>query len=189
MKAADRIIDLGPGAGEQGGQMIFSGTFTELLRSGSSLTGKYLKEELKIHVPSARLVPNGQWLKIYGAREHNLKNVEVSIPMGMMTCITGVSGSGKSPWSRGSRSAWSSRGESPERANYDRMEEAMDFGSGYGRSVWADAALERSRTPRRLMQFAICLPPRVGASHSYGAGHFSFNIPGGRCETCEGMAP
>ncbi len=65
MKAADRIIDLGPGAGEQGGQMIFSGTFTELLRSGTSLTGKYLKEELKIHVPTARLVPNGQWLKIY----------------------------------------------------------------------------------------------------------------------------
>jgi excinuclease ABC subunit A len=192
MKAADRIIDLGPGAGEQGGQMIFSGTFAELLRSGSSLTGKYLKEELKIHVPTARLVPNGQWLKIYGAREHNLKNVEVSIPMGMMTCITGVSGSGKSTLVHDVLYAalQAERGESPERANYDRLEGSQWISE----AVMVDQS-PIGRTPRSnpvtyTKAFDairdLFASTREAASHSYGAGHFSFNIPGGRCETCEG---
>src|SRR5262249_28536783 len=75
MKAADLIIDLGPGAGEQGGHVIFSGPFPKLLASSQSLTGKYLKRDLKIHIPSSRRVPNGQWLRVYGAREHNLKTV------------------------------------------------------------------------------------------------------------------
>ena len=192
MKAADQIIDLGPGAGEQGGQLIFSGTFAELLRSGNSLTGKYLKEELKIHVPSARLVPNGQWLKIYGAREHNLKNVEVSIPMGMMTCITGVSGSGKSTLVHDVLYAalQAERGESPERANYDRLEGSQWISE----AVMVDQS-PIGRTPRSnpvtyTKAFDairdLFASTREAASHSYGAGHFSFNIPGGRCETCEG---
>jgi excinuclease ABC subunit A len=192
MKAADRIIDLGPGAGEQGGQMMFSGTFAELLRSGNSLTGKYLKEELKIHVPTARLVPNGQWLKIYGAREHNLKNVEVSIPMSMMTCITGVSGSGKSTLVHDVLYAalQAERGESPERANYDRLEGSQWISE----AVMVDQS-PIGRTPRSnpvtyTKAFDairdLFASTREAASHSYGAGHFSFNIPGGRCETCEG---
>ncbi len=192
MKAADRIIDLGPGAGEQGGQMIFSGTFPELLRSANSLTGKYLKEELKIHVPTLRLVPNGQWLKIFGAREHNLKSVEVAIPMGMMTCITGVSGSGKSTLVHEVLYAalQAERGEAPERANYDRLE-----GSQWvSEAVMVDQS-PIGRTPRSnpvtyTKAFDairdLFASTREAASHSYGAGHFSFNIPGGRCETCEG---
>ena len=192
MKAADRILDLGPGAGEQGGQMIFSGSFAELLRTSTSLTGKYLKEELKIHVPTARLVPNGQWLKIYGAREHNLKNVEVAIPMSMMTCITGVSGSGKSTLVHDVLYAalQAERGESPERANYDRLE-----GSQWvSEAVMVDQS-PIGRTPRSnpvtyTKAFDairdLFASTREAASHSYGAGHFSFNIPGGRCETCEG---
>ena len=192
MKAADRIIDLGPGAGEQGGQMMFSGTFPELLRSANSLTGKYLKEELKIHVPTLRLVPNGQWLKIFGAREHNLKSVEVAIPMGMMTCITGVSGSGKSTLVHEVLYAalQAERGEAPERANYDRLE-----GSQWvSEAVMVDQS-PIGRTPRSnpvtyTKAFDairdLFASTREAASHSYGAGHFSFNIPGGRCETCEG---
>jgi excinuclease ABC subunit A len=192
MKAADRIIDLGPGAGEQGGQMIFSGSFAELLRAGSSLTGKYLRDELKIHVPAARLVPNGQWLKLSGAREHNLKNVEVAIPMGLMTCITGVSGSGKSTLVHNVlyEALQAGRGESPERANYDRLE-----GSQWvSEAVMVDQS-PIGRTPRSnpvtyTKAFDVIrdlfASTREAVSHSYGAGHFSFNIPGGRCETCEG---
>ena len=166
MKAADRIIDLGPGAGEQGGQMIFSGTFAELLRSGNSLTGKYLKEELKIHVPTARLVPNGQWLKIYGAREHNLKNVEVSIPMGMMTCITGVSGSGKSTWC----TTFSMQHSRPSGENHPSVPTTIAWkeANGFRKRLWSisrpsDGRRDQtqSRTPRRSMQFAISLPPRA----------------------------
>ena len=192
MKAADRIIDLGPGAGEQGGQMMFSGTFPELLRSPNSLTGKYLKEELKIHVPTLRLVPNGQWLKIFGAREHNLKSVEVAIPLDMMTCITGVSGSGKSTLVHDVLYAalQAERGESSERANYDRME-----GSQWLSEVVMVDQSPIGRTPRSnpvtyTKAFDairdLFASTREAASHSYGAGHFSFNIPGGRCETCEG---
>ena len=192
MKAADRIIDLGPGAGEQGGQMMFSGTFPELLRSPNSLTGKYLKEELKIHVPTLRLVPNGQWLKIFGAREHNLKSVEVAIPLDMMTCITGVSGSGKSTLVHDVLYAalQAERGESSERANYDRLE-----GSQWLSEVVMVDQSPIGRTPRSnpvtyTKAFDairdLFASTREAASHSYGAGHFSFNIPGGRCETCEG---
>ena len=141
MKAADRIIDLGPGAGEQGGQMMFSGTFPELLRSPNSLTGKYLKEELKIHVPTLRLVPNGQWLKIFGAREHNLKSVEVAIPLDMMTCIT----------ARQLRST----GRKP-----------MAVGSGHGRSVshWTDAAFKSGHLYKsiRCDSRSFCLHTRGG---------------------------
>ncbi|MCI0417650.1 MAG: excinuclease ABC subunit UvrA, partial [Acidobacteria bacterium] len=192
MKAADRIIDLGPGAGEQGGQVIFSGSFAELLRTGSSLTGKYLKEELKIHVPKARLAPNGQWLKVYGAREHNLKSADVAIPMGMMTCITGVSGSGKSTLVHDVLYAAlkAERSESPERANYDRLE-----GSQWISEVVMVDQSPIGRTPRSnpvtyTKAFDairdLFASTREAGSHSYGAGHFSFNIPGGRCETCEG---
>ena len=192
MKEADRIIDLGPGAGEQGGQIIFSGTFEQLLRSSSSLTGKYLKDEMRIHVPAARLVPSGQWLKVYGAREHNLKSVEVAIPMGMMTCITGVSGSGKSTLVHDVIYAalQAERGESPERANYDRLE-----GTQWVSEVMMVDQSPIGRTPRSnpvtyTKAFDairdLFASTREATSHSYGAGHFSFNIPGGRCETCEG---
>jgi len=192
MKAADRIIDLGPGAGEQGGQVVFSGAFPKLLASVQSLTGKYLKHDMKIHVPTARRAPDGQWLRIYGAQEHNLKRVDVAIPLGIMTCITGVSGSGKSTLVHEVIYAAlkARRGEAPEKTNYQRIE---------GDQSIADVILvDQSpigRTPRSnpvtyIKAFdairEIFASTREAKAQSFGAGHFSFNVPGGRCETCEG---
>ena len=192
MKAADRIIDLGPGAGEQGGQVVFSGDFSSLLEAGQSLTGKYLKGELRINLPAKRTPPGVQWLKIFGAREHNLKKIDIAIPLGLMSCITGVSGSGKStllhdiiyPALR------ARKGESPDRRNYDRME---------GHQWIADVIMvdqsPLGRTPRSnpvtyLKVFDairdVFASTREAKVHSLEAGHFSFNIPGGRCETCQG---
>jgi excinuclease ABC subunit A len=192
MKAADLIIDLGPGAGEQGGNVIFSGSFPKLLSSGQSLTGKYLKHDLKIHIPSTRRVPNGQWLRVYGAQAHNLKTVDVAIPLGIMTCITGVSGSGKSTLVH--EVVYSAlkarRGEAPEKTNYQRMEGDQ--------SITDVILVDQSpigRTPRSnpvtyIKAFdsirEVFASTREAKAQSFGAGHFSFNVPGGRCETCEG---
>jgi len=192
MKAADRIIDLGPGAGEQGGQVVFSGTYPNLLLSSNSLTGKYLKQDLRINIPKARRSPNGHWLRLYGAQEHNLKKVNIAIPLGVMTCITGVSGSGKSTLVHEVIYAAlrARRGEAPEKLNYQKLE---------GDQWIADVILvDQSpigRTPRSnpvtyIKAFdairELFASTREAKSQSFGAGHFSFNIPGGRCEACEG---
>src|SRR5262249_23462905 len=93
---ADHIVDLGLGAGEQGGRLVFSGTLEALMQETRSLTAKYLRQELAIPVPGSRRRGTGQYLRLHGASEHNLKNVDVSIPLNTLTCVTGVSGSGKS---------------------------------------------------------------------------------------------
>jgi excinuclease ABC subunit A len=192
IKAADCILDLGPGAGEQGGQVVFAGSFPELLRCSTSLTAKYLKEELKIHVPKTRLAPNGQWLRIFGASEHNLKEVDVAIPLGLMTCITGVSGSGKSTLVHEVvHSALKSlRGESPEKENYRRIEGhqwisevVMVDQSPIGRTPRSNPVTYTKAFDAIRDLFAST---REAKAHSYGSGHFSFNIPGGRCDTCQG---
>ncbi len=192
MGAADQIIDLGPGAGEQGGQIIFSGSYPDLLASAQSLTGRYLKGELRIHVPSQRIAPGTQWLRVFGAREHNLKSIDVHIPLGLLTCITGVSGSGKSTLVHEViyPAMQSLRAGSASRENYNRLE---------GNQFLADVILvDQSpigRTPRSnpvtyLKAFdairELFASTREAKAHSFEAGHFSFNIPGGRCETCQG---
>ncbi len=96
MRVADHVIDLGPGAGEQGGRVVFQGSYAELLRDGRSLTGKYLRGELQVAARPGRRRGNGLALVVRGARAHNLKGIDVRIPLGAMTCVTGVSGSGKS---------------------------------------------------------------------------------------------
>ena len=95
MRAADYVVDIGPGAGEHGGQVVAAGTAEELMKNPASITGKYLSGELKIPVPNTRREPQG-WLTVVGAKENNLKNITVKFPKGVFTCVTGVSGSGKS---------------------------------------------------------------------------------------------
>src|SRR5207245_8339149 len=96
MRAADRILDLGPGAGENGGKVIGAGTYAEIQKMPGSLTGRYLSHDLRIQLPTTRRKPGSQQIKIYGARAHNLKELDLTIPLGMIVAITGVSGSGKS---------------------------------------------------------------------------------------------
>ncbi|MEW5975005.1 MAG: excinuclease ABC subunit UvrA [Acidobacteriota bacterium] len=192
MRASDRIIDLGPGAGEQGGQVVFSGTYPELLNTSQSLTGRYLKGDLKIHVPAVRLTPKSRWLRIFGASEHNLKGVDVEIPLGLMTCITGVSGSGKSTLVHEVlyQAIKAARGEATPRENYQRME-----GDQWLEDVILVDQSPIGRTPRSnpityIKAFDVIrelfASTREARAQSFGPGYFSFNLPGGRCETCEG---
>ena len=192
MRAADQIIDLGPGAGEQGGHVIYSGSYAGLLSSDHSLTAKYLNDVLSIHIPKTRASANGQWLRVFGAREHNLKGTDIAIPLGLMTCITGVSGSGKSTLVHEVifPALKAKQGECPERENYGRME---------GNQRLSDVLLvDQSpigRTPRSnpvtyVKAFdairELFASTREAKNLGFNAGHFSFNIPGGRCETCQG---
>ena len=98
MYAADHIIDMGPGAGGHGGMIVAAGTVEEIKRCDKSITGQYLSGKKSIPVPAKRRTPNGKWLTVKGARENNLKNIDVTFPLGVFTCVTGVSGSGKSSW-------------------------------------------------------------------------------------------
>ena len=191
MKAADRIFDLGPGAGEHGGRLMFSGTLQKMLDTPQSLTGRYLRGEMTIPVPQQRRKPS-KFLKISGARSHNLKSVDVSVPLNVLVAITGVSGSGKST------------------LVYDVIHEGL-LAKRTGR-VWqqicdridGDAAIEAvemvdqspiGRTPRSnpatyLKAFDtirdIFAATPEAKKRGFAAGHFSFNIPGGRCEACQG---
>ena len=192
MKAADRILDLGPGAGEQGGQVVFAGNYRELLASTHSLTGKYLKNELRIPLPSARLSTNGRWFKIYGASQHNLKSLDVAIPLGVMTCITGVSGSGKSTLVHEVifSAMKARRGEFAEKGNFRAIEGDQWISdvvlvdqSPIGRTPRSNPVTYTKAYDAIRDLFASTIEAQ---NRSYAAGHFSFNIPGGRCEACEG---
>jgi excinuclease ABC subunit A len=192
MKAADRVFDLGPGAGEHGGRLIFSGTLKEMLEAPQSLTGRYLRGELHIPVPQQRRKPNGRFLKITGARSHNLKNVDVSIPLNMLVAVTGVSGSGKSTlvydviheglMAKRTGRAWQ---EIADRIDGDALIDAVEMvdQSPIGRTPRSNPAtyLKAFDTIRDI--FAATPEAK---KRGFGAGHFSFNIPGGRCEACQG---
>jgi excinuclease ABC subunit A len=193
MKAADHILDLGPGAGEHGGQLVYAGTLDGMKDCTSSLTGKYLAGELRVPVPKKRRTAGPKVLKLRNASKHNLKAVSVEIPLGMMTCITGVSGSGKSTL--------------VHECLFEAMKAALqntDAGLGTGvlesGQKWiSDVVLvDQSpigRTPRSnpvtyIKAFDhirdVFAATREAQSRGYNSGSFSFNIPGGRCEVCQG---
>ncbi|MDR3749740.1 MAG: excinuclease ABC subunit UvrA [Acidobacteriota bacterium] len=194
MRHADRIIDLGPGAGENGGRVIATGTYEEIRTNPASLTGRYLRDELRIQMPSSRRKGSGRQIKLIGARAHNLKKIDVTIPLGMLVCVTGVSGSGKSTlvhdvlYNALAASTGQVSGGPP--AELDRV-----VGSEWIDEVVLVDQSPIGRTPRSnpvtyikafdaVRELFASLPE--SKKHGYGAGHFSFNIPGGRCDVCQG---
>jgi excinuclease ABC subunit A len=196
MKSSDRILDLGPGAGENGGKVIATGTYSEIKKNPASLTGRYLAEDLRIQLPSSRRKPGVQQIRIRGARAHNLKRIDLSIPLGMTVAITGVSGSGKSSllhdvlYQGLCVAKKQSNGGPPPAPLWDSIE-----GEEYLDEVVLVDQSPIGRTPRSnpvtyikafdgIRDLFASLPE--AQKRGFSAGHFSFNIPGGRCETCQG---
>jgi excinuclease ABC subunit A len=193
IKVADTVVDMGLGAGEQGGRVVFSGTFEALLQEPRSLTAKYLRDELAIPVPAIRRRPTNQRMRVLGASEHNLKNVDVEVPLGMLTCVTGVSGSGKSTLVHDVIYAALKRtkGDWDRRVGVHRKLEGAEFVTDV---VLVDQA-PIGRTPRSnpvtyLKAFdpirELLAATKDARAWGLTASHFSFNVPGGRCEACEG---
>ena len=197
MRASDRILDLGPGAGENGGKVIAAGNYEEIVHNPASLTGRYLAEELRIQMPVARRKPGPQQIKIRGARANNLKGVDINIPLGMLVGITGVSGSGKSTLlhqvlyqALAQAKKQQSNGVGPSSAAWS----SLDGDQFIDEVVLVDQS-PIGRTPRSnpvtyikafdtIRDLFASLPE--AKKRGFSTGHFSFNIPGGRCETCQG---
>jgi excinuclease ABC subunit A len=193
IRVADTVVDMGLGAGEQGGRVVFSGTLEALLHEPRSLTAKYLRDELAIPVPAIRRKPTNQRIRILAASEHNLKNVDVEVPLGTLTCVTGVSGSGKSTLVHDVIYAALKRakGDWDRRVGVHRKLEGAEFVTDV---VLVDQA-PIGRTPRSnpvtyLKAFdpirELLAATKDARSRGLTASHFSFNVPGGRCEACEG---
>ena len=195
MRAAVRILDLGPGAGENGGKVVGAGTYSEIIKMPHSLTGRYLADEIHIQIPSKRRQPGSHKLRITGARAHNLKHIDLEIPLDLLVAITGVSGSGKSS------------------LLHDVLYQALAIAKrqttgGASAILWDDIEGDEyldevilvdqspiGRTPRSnpvtyikafdiIRELFASLPE--AQKRGFPAGHFSFNVPGGRCENCQG---
>jgi excinuclease ABC subunit A len=193
IRVADTIVDMGLGAGEQGGRVIFSGTLEQLMQEPRSLTAKYLRDELAIPVPATRRRPSNQRLRVLGATEHNLKDIDVEIPLGMLTCVTGVSGSGKSTFVHDVLYAALKRAKNDwdRRVGTHRKLEGAEFVTDV---ILVDQT-PIGRTPRSnpvtyLKAFdpirELFASTKEAKARGLTASHFSFNVPGGRCEACEG---
>ena len=193
IRVADYVVDLGLGAGEQGGRIVFAGTFEGLLQEQRSLTAKYMRDELAIPIPVPRRRPTIQRLKVIGASEHNLKNIDVEIPLGLLTCVTGVSGSGKSTLVHDVVYAALKRlkGDWDRRIGTHRKIEGAEMVSDV---VLVDQQ-PIGRTPRSnpvtyLKAFdpirELFAQTKDARAKGMTASHFSFNVPGGRCDACEG---
>ncbi len=192
IRSADYLVDLGPGAGELGGKLLFAGSYEGMLADHSSLTGRYLTGEMRIPVPNNRHRPAGKFLRLYGARLHNLQNVDLMIPLGTLTVVTGVSGSGKSTLIHDVlyKALAARRNNQNIREFCDRLEgdenitEAVIVDqSPIGRTPRSNPATYLKAFDAIREVFADTPDAR---RRGYTAGHFSFNVPGGRCETCQG---
>jgi excinuclease ABC subunit A len=192
IQAADRILDLGPGAGELGGRLLFSGSYEEILKDSKSITGRYLSGETKIPVPATRHKPAGKFLRLYGATLHNLKNLDLMLPLGMLTVITGVSGSGKSTLVHNVlfKTLAAKRNGGSIKEFCDRLEGDQNIQdvvivdqSPIGRTPRSNPATYMKAFDAIREMFADTPDAK---RRGFAAGHFSFNVPGGRCETCQG---
>ena len=192
MRAADCVVDIGPGAGEHGGELVAIGTAEDLMKNPNSITGKYLSGELKIPVPSERRKPTG-WLKVVGAKEHNLKNINVNFPLGVMTCVTGVSGSGKSSlvneilYKRLASDLNRARtipGAHKDIIGMEQLDKVIDIDqSPIGRTPRSNPATYTGLFDQIRDLFAATQDAKA---RGYKKGRFSFNVKGGRCEACGG---
>ena len=192
MRAADCIVDIGPGAGEHGGQLVAMGTAEDLMRNENSITGAYLSGKLKIPVPAERRKPTG-FLTIKGAAENNLKNIDVKVPLGIMTCITGVSGSGKSSlineilYKRLARDLNRARvipGKHKDILGVDQLDKVINIDqSPIGRTPRSNPATYTGVFDQIRDLFAATADAKA---RGYKKGRFSFNVKGGRCEACSG---
>ncbi len=192
MRAADLIVDIGPGAGEHGGRLVAVGTAEELMKVPESITGAYLSGRLKIEVPKERKKPSG-FITIRGARENNLKNIDVDIPLGVMTCVTGVSGSGKSSlitevlYKRLARDLNRARcipGKHDDIVGIEKLDKVINIDqSPIGRTPRSNPATYTGVFDQIRDLFASTQDAKM---KGYSKGRFSFNVKGGRCEACSG---
>ena len=192
MRAADYIVDIGPGAGEHGGEIVAEGTAEEIMKNPASITGAYLSGKMKIPVPEVRKEPTG-WLEVTGAAENNLKNISVKIPTGVMTCVTGVSGSGKSSlvneilYKRLARELNRARtipGKHKEIKGIEQLDKVIAIDqSPIGRTPRSNPATYTGVFDLIRDLFASTADAKA---RGYKKGRFSFNVKGGRCEACAG---
>ncbi len=194
IRSADWILDLGPGAGEHGGEIVAEGTVEDILNTPESLTGAYLSGRMQVPVPEKRRNGNGKSLRVVGARENNLKNINVKIPLGKLVCITGVSGSGKSTlmveilYKAVARHLYGSHAQP---GDYDRIE-GLDFldkiinidQSPIGRTPRSNPGTYTGLFDQIRSLFAELPESKI---RGYKPGRFSFNVHGGRCEACQGQ--
>ncbi|MGM0437098.1 MAG: excinuclease ABC subunit UvrA [Bacillota bacterium] len=194
IRTADHIIDLGPGAGKQGGEIVAQGKLEDIEKEEDSLTGQYLTGKKKIPVPEERYEPNGDFLEIKGARQHNLKDIDVKIPLGTFTCITGVSGSGKSTLinytlkrklMKEIYSSTDKPGDHDEIKGIDQLDKVINIDqSPIGRTPRSNPA-----TYTKVFNYIrkIFAETPEAKKRGYDKGRFSFNVKGGRCEACGGQ--